>query len=815
METLRRDLRTSLTSLARRPGFTEVAVLTLTLGIGATGSMLTVVDAVLLSALPYREPDRLVAVAGTLKQGAAVEEIPSSHRDLADLRPERALAGLAAYSQPRSFNLIFDGEPEHATGEFVSAEYFELLGVEAALGRPFAPEEDVAPGAYQVVVVSDDLWRRRAGGSEAILGSTLTVNGHPFEVIGVAPAGFRGLTDEAELWLPTAAAGAVLSPDYLRRRGLRWLQAVGRLAPGVSREQAQAALGGVMLELEQRSPLTNQDVGVRLTPLAESWFGPIRPSLLALLGAAAAVLLIACTNVSNLLLARAVARYQELALRAALGASGRRLAGQLMLESALLALAGCVAGLLLAHWTTGLLLRASSLDLRSFVRLGVSVPVAAATVALSLIAAFALGLVPAWFAGRASLAAGLQESGRASAGPGRRRFASLLVVAEVAVALLLLFAAGVAIRGFQHLRTTDLGFETADLLTLRLDLKGKAFSENGPIWTLARQLLERVPALPAVRSAALAGPGMPTDSWYGADFNLEERTDAPPDRPLVLLFHHVSPGYFSTLGVPLRRGRDFGADDREGAPGVVIVSEEMARRSWPGLDPLGKRLRWADSPAWLSVVGVVADVGHGGLAREARPAPDIYLALLQAPPRNPPTVNLLVRTAGSSTASLVEALRREVKAIAAELPLYDVATLTERLERQTRRDRFLVLLMSLFSAIAFVLAAVGIYGLLSYRVAQLGREIGMRMALGALRRHVLVLMIRRGAFLALAGIAAGLPLALALARLLDRFVAGVRGVDPLALAGACLALLGVALLASFVPARRAAGIDPIRALRAE
>ena len=815
MENVWRDLRFGLRTLVRHPGFTAVAVLTLALGVGATTAVWIVVQAVLLSALPYPEPDRLVLLAGTLTEGSEVDEVPSSYRDFLDWREaSESFEALAVYSEPRSFNLLAGGRPEHLLGEMVSAEYFRLLELKAAAGRLIVEDDDVA-GAPPVALVSYGLWRRLAGRDRSFVGSSLLLNGQRFEVVGVLPPGFQGLTDKAEIWLPVASAASVISPDYLKRRGIRWLAAAGRLRPGVSIEQAQAEMDGVTAELAQQNPRANLGIGVRLKPVREAWFGNLRFALLTLLGGALFVLLIACTNVAGLLLARAAVRQREISLRAVLGAHRRRLIRQLLSESAILALAGGVLGLLFAHWSTGLLVAASAVDFRSFIELGVGLPVIAVILAVSLLCALGFGLAPAWLASEVDLGTALQEGGRGSAGPGRGRFLGSLVAAEVALALVLLLGAGLMIRGFQRLRSTDLGFRTENLLTLRIDLKGERYADDGIVRQLARQLLERLPHVPGVGAVALAGPGIPTDDWHGYDYVLESRGAPATQQPVVLPYHHVSPGYFATLGIPMLRGRDFLPGEDERSTGAAIVSEAVAQRFWPGQNPIGQRLKPADMTPWLTVVGVVADIRHQGLGSEERPAPDVYLALLQSPPRTPPTLNFLVRQTGASAPGLVPALRREVRAIAPDLAVYDAATMEQRLDRQTARDRFLVLTMSLFALLALVLAAVGIYGVVSFAVAQRRREIGIRMALGALRRDVLRLMVRRGAVLALLGLAVGVPAALALARVLARFLHGVSAADPLVLAATCLVLLGVALAASFIPAWRVTRIEAVEVLRAE
>jgi putative ABC transport system permease protein len=811
----REDLRFCLRALARHPGFSLAAILTLALGIGATAAVWSVVQAVLLSALPYPQAERMVQVQATLREGGKLQAgLPVSYGDFYDWEQNtRVFSSLQVYSDATSFSLATAEDPERVLGEMVSGGYFPLLGVKAARGRTLTADDEL-PDAAPVVVVSHELAERRAGKKPSLLGATLRLNGRAYEVVGILPAGFKGLSDHAELWLPISDAAYILTPRHLSGRGIRWLFAAGRLEPGVSLPQAQQEMDRIAANSAREYPITNDGMGVRLVPLAEAWFGDLRSGLMILLAGAACVLLLACTNVAGLLLARAAARQREISIRTVLGAHRAALVRQLLIESVVLSCAGCAIGLLLAHWGSRLLVAGSAVDLRSFVRLGVNLPVVAVIVAVAVVCALLFGLAPAWLGSRPDLRGALQESGKGTPGQGRHRFLAGVVVSEIALAIILLVGAGLLIEGFRELHRTRLGFRPDGLLTVRLVLKGERYKDRATARRLARRLGERLALLPGVQAAAMTSPDLPTDDWHAYTFFVENRRDAPAREETFLVVHSGSPGYFKALGTPLVRGRDFTAGDDEHAPPVVVLSQEAAQRFWPGQDPLGKRLRIADvSTPWLTVVGVAADVRHAGLSPEPRPGPDVYYALYQSPPHSLATLNFVIRPARQAPAAVLSALRREVRSLAPELPLYDVSSMQERLARQTARDRFLTAVLGLFAAFAMVLAAVGIYGVVSYTVEQRRAEIGIRMALGARRRDVFGQMLRRGAVLALAGLAAGVTAALALAPLLGHFLHGVAASDPGALLSASLLLAAVVLAANCVPSWRASRIEPAKTLR--
>jgi len=819
MDVLWRDVRIGLRQLGRSRGFTLATIFALTLGIGATSAMVTVTEGVLLQTLPYDEPDRIVLLTGTLDQGADQEDAPISYPDFADWR-ERAesFESLAAFTtEPFSFNLLGEQDAERVSVEFVSAAYFPLLGMEPAVGRFFTPEEDRELLAHPVVVLSHSFWSRRFGADPGVIGRTLDLSHKSYQVVGVAEEGFDGLTDDAEIFFPVMMPPG---PDYIKLRRFRWLSAVGRLAPGVSPRQAESEMAALTAGLEAEHPEENEGIGVRLEVLKEAWFGKLRYGLFFLLGGASILLVIACINVANLLLVRAVERQRTIAIRTALGADRWRLVRQLLTESALLALIGCALGLALASWATRLLVVASRVDFKSFTEIAVDPFVVAVSVAVALACGLVFGLVPVWVTLKSDLSKTLQQEGRSPGREaGRQRFQGAVVVAQVALTLVLLVASGLMARAYGRLMDQDLGFEPENLLTLRLDLKGDKYARDEPVFQLVRGALEQIGAQPGVRSVAMVGPNIPTDDWAGGYSTIEEYVSPSPDGTILVLLHSVSPGYFSTLGVPITDGRALGFEDTREAPFAVVVSREMAERYWPGESPVGKRLKFGSRAAerpWFTVVGVADHVEHSGLLGRERPGPDLYLSLLQFPVRLPNVLNVLVRPEdGYKASALVPGVRAALDRIAPDFPAYDVATMEERLLEQSAQGRFQVLLIGLFTLIALVLSAIGIYGVIAYGVTQRTREIGVRMALGAERRDLIRLVVGRGALLAGAGLLFGLAVSLLFGRLLSSLLYGASATDPLILAGASAFLLAVALSASYFPARRAARLDPAVSLREE
>jgi putative ABC transport system permease protein len=805
MWTFRRDVSYTLRGMLRTPAFTAVILATLALGIGANVAIFSVVNGILLRPLPFREPERIVAVAHKDPYWTVSEpEFVDYQRD------GSSLSRLAAYTAWEA-NLTGGDEPERVGASRVSEGFFAIFGLAPQLGRVFAPEEEL-PGGQDVVVISDGLWRRYFGADHAIIGKTLMLNEVPRTVIGVMPQRFDYPTPSIAVWTPLR-----LNRDSLWTRNNHYLQLVGQLAPGVSLAQSQAELTTLALRFTRDYPETyfpGKPLVPEISPLRERLLGSTRPYLLALVGAVGFVLLIACVNVANLLLARGETRRKELAIRAALGASAARLTRQLLTESALLALAGGMLGLALAWWGVRLLI---ALAPSSIPRLGdvhVDLPVLAFTVTLSILTGLLFGLAPAVRAVRADSADTLKEGGKTSAiGGGLRHARRALVVSEVALAVITLAGAGLLVRSLWKLQAIDLGFDPTAMLTMRLSLPTRSYDEARAV-EFYRELSSRVEHLTGVRSVAATG-ALPLasgdDIWsIFVDGHVAKAiSEAPSAKP-----HQVTPGYFGVMGIPILRGRAFTAADREDAPPVTIVDETMARQLWPGQDPLGHTLKmFSDSAPWVTVVGVARNVRSGGFQTDAPPT--MYFPHAQAGRSaygTPRTMTLVVKTTGDPL-TLTGAVRRVVRELGPTVPISQTQSMEQVIGASIASRRFTTTMLGAFAALALVLAGIGIYGVIAYGVSQRTSEIGLRMALGAERRSVLLLVLSDGLQMTLLGLALGLAGALAVARLLRSLLVGVSAVDVPTLAIVSLALVGVALLASALPARRAMSVSPTEALR--
>ena len=821
MSSLWQDVRFSFRTLSKSPGFTLVAVLTMALGIGALSAIFSVFNAVLIRALPYKEPDKLVLVEAVNRKDET-QRLPFTYPDFMELqRRLTTMENLAARTEARNFALRTSEGPVIIRGEIVSAPYFPLLGIKAALGRTFLAEED-GLGGPRVALLSDSLWHSRYGADGSIVGRTVILDDLTYTVAGVLPPGFQGLSDEAQIWLPLSTT-SVLGKDFDTH--LRWIYAVGRLKEGQSLTQVRSNLETVMKQREAEEPDYNKDIRGKTTALNEAWFGELRRKLLILLAGGLLLLLIVCTNLANLLLARFVARRRDLSLRMALGAGRRGLVRQILTESVLLALLGCIAGLLLARASTGLLVQASGIQLKSFVNVNMDLVVVGVIMGVSLTAGLLFGLVPALvLSTRLRLYEIFNDTGRRGGGQGgdtHHRFQNMLIVGEVALALVLLVCAGLMTKGLYHLQSTHLGFDETHVLTARMSVRGVRYKQNPEVWGMVQEVRSQIGALPGVRSVALEGPSIPTDDWVGAYFTLEDRPET--EGPILGVLHFASPGYFETLGTKVKRGgRDLLPSDTDKAEAVAVISESMENDFWPGQSAINKRILLGrrstpDRPnpnRWATVVGVVPDLQHGGLlSSDDRPSHDVYLALLQQVPKSA-TLGILVRTEGDAGRLGPDVVNR-LKKIAPDLPVYDPMTLKQRLSAQTRQNRSFVLLMGLFAVFALALAAVGVYGVVSYSVANRTQEIGVRMALGAQLRDVLRLVVGQGSRLALVGVALGLLLAALVTPVLQTLLFGVSPLDKMILVGMSLLLLGVAVAASYIPARRAAKVAPFQALRLE
>lgn len=799
------DLAYACRTLIKTPAFTIIAVTALALGIGANTAIFSVVDTVLLRPLPYKAADRLVMVWEDASQVGFPHNTPAP-ANFIDWRAQSQVFEDLAATARLSFNLSGVGEPERIDGRRVSANLFTLLGVDAQLGRTFLPEED-QPGTNRVVIMSNGLWQRRFGSEPGIIGRPLTLNGESFTVVGVMPPKFQFPSREDDLWIPIA-----FPAEEAARRGSHYLEVVGRLKPGVTLEQARAEMNTIATRLQQQYPESNSRIGVTVIPLHEELVGDIKPALLVLLGAVGFVLLIACANVANLLLARAAVRQKEIATRVALGASRSRLIRQFLTESVLLAaLGGCV-GLLLAFVGVNLLKMFIPQTISQAQAITINATVLAFTVGVSLLTGLIFGLAPATQALSSNLNETLKEGGRDSAVGNRgNRIRGLLVITEVAFSLILLIGAGLLINSFLRLRHVDPGFRTNNVLTMSIELPPLKYPDETKRSSFYTELVASVEALPGVNSAAVT-------NWiplvYQGDsigISIEGRpVEVASQRPNAVT-RVVSPDYFRAMGINLLQGRGLSDADKADSPAVIVIGETMARRFWPGEDPIGKRITPGspDSPDnWLTVVGVVNDVRQFELTAE--PRPQMYLSYQQAgffAPRH-----LVVRT-DIDPLSLATTVRRTVWEIDKDQPVSNIRTMDEVLSESIERQRFSMLLLAIFATVALVLAAVGIYGVTSYSVAQRTHEIGIRVALGAQRRDVLKLAVEEGLKLVLVGVVLGLTAAFVLTRVMSSLLFGVSATDPLTYASISILLIAVAAFASYLPARRAARVDPLIALR--
>jgi putative ABC transport system permease protein len=822
MQTLWQDLRYGARLLFKKPGFTLIALTTLSLGIGANSAIFSVVNSVLLREAPYQEPHRLVMVWSDrpqLQARTGMTEFPVSAADFTDWRDQSQSFEQIAAFHSQSFSITGGDDPQLLGGVRASANLFALLGVEARHGRVFLPEED-QPGNNRVVILSDGLWQRRFGSDPKIIGQTISLNNEPYTVVGVAPpdfqfprkaelpAGFQ-FPREVNLYTPLA-----LTPEQRNNRGRNYLAVIARLKPQTSFEQAQAEMAPIAERLKQQYPNTNRDKSVRLVSFHQQVVGKARTGLLALLGAVGFVLLIACANVANLLLARAAARRKEMAIRAALGAGRWRVIRQLLTESLLLAVVAGSLALLLTVWGVELLRTTLPDNMPRASEIGVDVRVFGFTLVVSLLTGIIFGLIPALQASRTDLNETLKEGGRSSGGDSHNRFRGLLVVSEIALALLLLAGAGLMLRSFNRLMSVDPGLDPKNVLTVNVLLPRSKYQPPQQA-AFFQQLLERLRALPGVQSAGAVYPLPLSGAEEGMGFGIEGRPPATPGERRNAGPRWVSPDYFKALKIQLLKGRIFTEGDGSDTPPVLVINEAMARQYWPNEDPIGGRVSFNsrdNQPVWREIVGVVKDVRHTAL--DSEPRPQMYFPFTQFPSA---LMTLVARTDGDPL-SFVAAVRGAVQAIDKDQPVSNIHTMEELLAGSVSQRRFNLLLLTIFAGVALVLAAVGIYGVMSYSVEQRTHEIGVRLALGAQTSDVRRLVIRQGMTLAGAGVVIGVAAALALARLAPSFsdlLYGVKPTDPATFALIALLLLAVALLAALVPARRATKVDPMIALRRE
>ncbi|HEU4387242.1 MAG TPA: ABC transporter permease [Blastocatellia bacterium] len=816
MSTLWQDVRYGARMLMKNPGFAVVAVVTLALGIGANTAIFSIVNGLLLSPLPYRNADRL-AIIWTHSPGANVAQDWPSPGQFSALKTEDSVFEELALAQGSNVIVAGGGEPERVGAVRASSAVFSLLELEAAIGRVFLPEEDT-PDKTPTVILSHGYWQRRFGGDQNALGSTLTINGRDYQVVGVMPPDFSldyevmptvGNVAKAEILMPLP-----LSADGMNNQGDENYNVLARLKPGATIAQAQAELNLDVARLEQQFPdryPPSRRFSFSIRPLLEQAVGDVRLALYVLLGAVGCVLLIACANVANLLLARAAAREREMAIRTAMGARRRRVIRQLLTESVLVSALGGALGLLLAVWGLALLRWLDPGNIPRLATIRMDNRVMAFTTVVAVLTGILFGLAPAVRSSRVNLSETLKEGARSLAGAGHR-LRNLLVVMEIALSLVLLVCAGLLIRSFIQVEQVNPGFKPQNVLSMRLSLVGPAYSEESRRASFYEQLWERIRGLPGVEAAGGVS-SLPLTGGIGWGSITIEGYDASSGQSVIQSdMRAASIGYFETMKIPLISGRFFGDQDTKGSEPVVIVDENMSRTYWPNSDPIGKRLKFgrADNKnPWMKVVGVVGEVKHYALDTDSRVA--LYVPHLQS---GAGSLAIAVRTT-SDPAGIGAAVTREARAIDPNLPIFNVKTMEQWLSESLARRRFAMLMLGLFALVALLLAAVGIYGVMSYTVAQRTREIGVRVALGAQTGEVLRMVVQQGMSLAGIGIGIGLVTSLFATRLMTGLLFGVRAADLITFVTIVAVLAVTALLACLIPAQRATRVDPMIALRYE
>jgi predicted permease len=804
---LRQDLRYGARMLLKNPGFTAIAVLALALGIGANTAIFSVVNTILLRPLPYKNPSQLVVIWENATHLGFPKNTPSPANFLDWQKQNTVFEGMGAFAE-RSFNLTGVGEPERLDGRRVSANLFDLLGVKPIVGRNFVPEED-KPGT-KVALLNESLWKRRFGGDPGVIGRALTLNGESYTVVGVLPnsvrlPAFGNWRDQ--VWVPLA-----FSSEEASNRGDHFLEVIGRMKAGVTLQKTKAEMETIAARLAQEYPRFNVRIGAVVNPLHEEIVGNMKPALLILLGAVAFVLLIACANVANLLLARAAVRHKEIALRLALGADRARLTKQLLVESVMLSLVGGFVGLLFAYAGLRLLSSFIPADVANADTISIDAKVLVFTLIVAVVTGLIFGLAPASQASHFNLNDTLKEGGRDSgAGVRGKRLRSTLVIAEVAISFILLIGAGLLINSFMHLRNLDPGFRADHLLALNVDLSEVKYPDNARRTAFFDEVLRRVQALPGVRSVAVAGNLPFTYNGDSMPIAVEGIPDPAPDQWPDVIYRAVGAGYFNTMGISLVRGRDFSDQDTLDSTMTVVVSEQTAKHYWPNDDPIGKRLKAGSTTSegpWRTVIGVVKDVRQNDFIAE--PKMQMYFTYRQLKSLMP---NALVVRAAVDPLSLATSVRNAIWAVDKDQTVANIDSMEHIVAGAVARQRFSMLLLAIFAGVALVLAAVGIYGVMSYSVAQQTREIGIRMALGAQRSDVLRMTIKQGLKLVGLGLVIGLVAAFVLTRVMASLLFGISATDPLTFLTISLVLLAVAMLASYIPSLRAMRVDPMVALR--
>ncbi|MGC1106331.1 MAG: ABC transporter permease, partial [Candidatus Acidiferrales bacterium] len=817
MSTLLQDMRYALRMLAKSPGFLAIAILTLALGIGANTALFSVVNGVLLNPLPYPQPEQLAALYSRTTE---FSRSSISYPNFLDWqRDNRTFARLAAY-RGDNFNLTGTGEPERVRAEMVNADFFPVLGVQPLIGRTFTTQDDHA-GAAPVVLLSEGLWRRKFGASPRILGQSISLNATAYTVIGIIPASFYFQGNNFRLSDVYVPLGQWTDATFLNRRVGMGMDSVGRLKPGVTLAQAREDMAGIAENLAKTYPDADKGSGITILPLKQDMVGDVAPLLYVLLGAVGFVLLIACVNIANLLLARSTGRTREFAIRAALGASRGRVVRQLLTESVLLAVAGGILGLLLAAWGTKAAIRVLPQALPRSGSVGLDAHVLFFTLGVSILAGIFFGLAPAFRASRSNLQETLKEGGRGSSGS-RHRMQGVFVIAETALALILLVGAGLMIRSLGRLSTVDPGFNPRNMLTFAVEFPPSVASAPAEeVRNGLRQLDAALAAVPGVEYVSESVGSEPLQGDSEVPFWLEGHPKPSSDADMNwALFYLAGPDYLKAMGTPLERGRFVNAQDTLQSPAVMVIDEAFARKFFPHEDPIGKRVNLGILGVEAEIVGITGHVKQWGLDTDSQSPvqAQFYFPLMQVPDKFMPLlskgVSFVARTKGSPSA-LTPAIRHAVEQVNSQQVMFDTETMEDIISDSLAARRFSMILLGVFAALALILACVGIYGVISYLVGQRTHEIGVRMALGAQRRDVLRLLLGQGAKMALIGVAIGIVTALALTRLMRSQLFGVSAHDPLTFAGVAILLTLVALFACYIPARRAMKVDPIVALRYE
>ena len=814
MNNLIQDIRFGLRMLLKSPGVSIIATIALALGIGANTAIFSVVNAVLLRPLPFPDPDSLVAVFETdLQRGQ--QRGSHSYPNFFDVRSQNTVFERVASYYDGNFVMTGRGEPVRLQGSVGTADLIPLLGVAPMLGRTFNPDEDKPSPTGRVVILSHTLFQNRFGSDPSVLNQTITLDGRNYTIVGVMPPRFEFpiQNEPVELWT-TIAGDAAGSDPVTGQRGAHFLRVIGRLKPGVTQEQAQTELTAIAARLEQQYPDENSRRTLRVESAHAALVGDIRPMLILFLCAVAAVLLIACANVANLLLARATGRHKEMAIRSALGASRVRVIRQLLTESVLLSIAGGAVGLLLAVWWSDLLIALGKDDIPRALEVGIDWRVLTFTLGVSLLTGLIFGMAPAFHSSKTELVESLKENSRGgSEGARRIRLRNVLMVGELAMAVVLLVIAGLLIQSLYRLQQVNSGLKPENILTFNVGLSEVKYKSERQTQFFI-ELKNRLEATPGIESASTIYPLPLSGDRFSISFDIEGRPVPRSDNPSADFFN-TGVGYFSTMGIPVIKGRDFDDRDKRGSTPVIIITETFARQHFPGEDPIGKRIRpgissiEGEDSMMRDIVGIVGDVRNRGLSTQPRAA--YYVPATQVPFSQMVAV---AKTTGEPR-SLISAATKVVNAMDQDIPLFGVKSMEEYLAASVAAPRFSTTLLSIFAGVALVLTIVGLYGVMSYSVAQRTNEIGIRLALGAQRRDVLLMVVKHGSKLILIGLAIGLAVAFALTRWIASLLFGVTAKDPWTFAAVAVLLAIVALMACYVPALRATKVDPMEALRCE